>query len=74
MDRKSRAFAVTMGQAFHESLPALLRAEGGHVEEVHRGAVEVTVNVSFAAARSANSVQQLVWDEWPSVSVGVEPS
>jgi hypothetical protein len=62
--------AVTMGQAYHESLPRELRALGGRVSRVEREATEVTVYASFAKL-DARAVQNKLWAVWPACWIQV---
>jgi hypothetical protein len=70
---KAKSFVVEMGQGFRDVLPNALRELGGRVwsARLDESTTLVRVRVSFAAARTAASVQDALWDRWPSCSIGV---
>ena len=72
--RKALTVEIDMGQAYRDALPAHVRKLGGRVWSVRQdsSSTVVTVTATFYKGQTARQVQDLLWDEWPMCSIGVQ--
>lgn len=65
---------ITMGQAFKDDLAALVKLRGGRVwsARLDETSTGCEVVATFYRLRTTEQVQDLVWQEWPMCSVGVQ--